>query len=71
MEDEICDHLCNNTLGGFECQCQPGFILGDNKRTCFGKCILYTYVTSYIYILLFISKQLKLQCYVYTIFMDL
>ncbi|CAI8021725.1 Fibrillin-2 [Geodia barretti] len=31
----ICDHICNNSVGGFECECHPGFAVGDDGTTCF------------------------------------
>lgn len=29
---------CVNAPGSFQCICQPGFVLSDNKRRCFGEC---------------------------------
>ena len=32
-----CQHLCNNTLGSFECRCNPGFSLDSNLLDCTGE----------------------------------
>ena len=31
-----CDHLCNNTIGGFDCSCEEGFMLLEDGRSCEG-----------------------------------
>ena len=41
---EICDQICNNTIGSFECKCNPGFILGIDRQSCFGKKHLIKYL---------------------------
>ncbi|XP_062570988.1 hemicentin-1-like isoform X1 [Saccostrea cucullata] len=30
----ICQHSCNNTIGGYQCVCPPGYKLGRNGRNC-------------------------------------
>ena len=32
-----CSHTCNNTVGSFQCFCRPGYVLGQDKQTCFGE----------------------------------
>lgn len=32
-----CEHICENTMGGFECFCHPGYKLHWNKKDCIGK----------------------------------
>lgn len=32
-----CQHICINTLGGYECGCHPGFQLNVDKRSCDGE----------------------------------
>lgn len=32
-----CQHRCVNLPGSFRCQCEPGFQLGPNNRSCVGK----------------------------------
>lgn len=37
VEPNICQFgTCTNTPGSFQCTCQPGFVLSDNKRRCYG-----------------------------------
>lgn len=37
-EPNICQFgTCTNTPGSFQCSCQPGFVLSDNKRRCYGE----------------------------------
>jgi CUB/sushi domain-containing protein len=31
-----CSHTCQNTLGGADCLCPPGFMLGNDWKTCKG-----------------------------------
>ena len=39
----ICDHICNNTVGSFVCYCEPNFVLGSDGRSCLG--IMHTYLS--------------------------
>ena len=32
-----CEQLCNNTIGGYECECDIGYFLEDNNTTCLGE----------------------------------
>ena len=32
-----CEHICNNTIGSFECSCPDGYLLDENRRNCSGK----------------------------------
>jgi hypothetical protein len=34
-----CEQGCENTMGGFECQCHPGYKLHWNKKDCIGKTV--------------------------------
>lgn len=37
VESNTCQFgTCTNTPGSFQCTCQPGFVLSDNKRRCYG-----------------------------------
>lgn len=31
-----CSHICNNTVGGFICNCFSGYELDTDNRTCIG-----------------------------------
>ena len=35
-DDLWCHQLCINNDGGFECSCEPGFLLDENNQTCSG-----------------------------------
>lgn len=37
IDNGNCTHICNNTIGGFECLCQYGFELQNDSITCIGK----------------------------------
>lgn len=38
VEPNICQFgTCTNTPGSFQCTCQPGFVLSENKRRCYGE----------------------------------
>lgn len=32
-----CQHRCVNVPGSFSCQCEPGFQLAGNNRSCIGE----------------------------------
>ena len=34
-----CEHKCKNTNGSYVCQCNKGFVLDGNGKTCSGKWI--------------------------------
>ncbi len=36
MDKGGCQHICNNTMGSFECICQFGYLLDENERNCSG-----------------------------------
>lgn len=36
-----CEHQCKNTNGSYICECNKGFSLNGNGKTCSGKYILY------------------------------
>ena len=35
-DDNVCNQICNNTEGGFDCLCHIGFELGNDGTTCSG-----------------------------------
>ena len=37
MLNGVCQHQCKNTNGSYLCQCNDGFFLDGNARTCIGK----------------------------------
>lgn len=45
-----CQHNCNNILGSYTCQCNTGYRLNIDGRTCTGKIILSFYITGVIII---------------------
>ena len=32
-----CEHICRNTVGSYYCQCNEGYALNADQRTCRGK----------------------------------
>ena len=34
--DLWCEQRCDNTAGGYDCVCNPGYSLDDNSQTCSG-----------------------------------
>ncbi|XP_037732235.1 fibulin-1 isoform X1 [Drosophila subpulchrella] len=32
--ENLCAHICENTIDAYRCKCQPGFVLDDNNVTC-------------------------------------
>lgn len=40
-EEGVCTHnICNNTDGGFQCGCRPGFTLASDGKSCLGDKII-------------------------------
>ena len=37
-----CEQRCDNTAGGYDCVCNPGFSLNDNNQTCSGSLLAIT-----------------------------
>ena len=37
MSNGDCQHQCKNTNGSYMCQCNEGFFLDGNAKSCFGK----------------------------------
>lgn len=37
-DDDACQHRCINVIGGFECECNAGFKLNEDGRTCDEAC---------------------------------
>ena len=40
-----CDHNCTNTIGSFECSCQPGYDLDSDGLACVGMYMVQLMVT--------------------------
>lgn len=38
-----CEHVCQNQLGSFQCDCEFGYKLDEDRRSCSGKCSLCPY----------------------------
>ena len=36
-ETDQCHHICNNTVGSYECSCRAGYILDSNGLSCDGE----------------------------------
>ena len=34
-----CVHICNNTIGSYECSCREGYLLDSNGFNCSGMCV--------------------------------
>ena len=39
-EVRVCTQLCNNSDGGFQCYCEPGYNLASDERTCSGNILV-------------------------------
>lgn len=39
MNNGGCEQGCENTMGGYECFCHPGYKLHWNKKDCIGKMV--------------------------------
>jgi hypothetical protein len=39
-----CSHTCQNTLGGSNCLCPPGFMLGNDWKSCKGAQFSYNFI---------------------------
>lgn len=35
-QEGVCSQLCNNSVGGFQCHCYPGFEIAADGRSCRG-----------------------------------
>ncbi len=47
VTSDLCDQICVNQRGTYQCQCGEGYIAVDNR--CRGK--IYRYIMLYIYVL--------------------
>ena len=36
----LCEQICTNTEGSFECSCNDGYELGDDQQACIGESII-------------------------------
>ena len=36
MNSSLCDQICENTFGSYECSCSPGFKLVEGSNKCDG-----------------------------------
>ena len=41
-----CDHICNNQIASYDCECRNGYILGQDLHDCIGKHESYYLVLS-------------------------
>ena len=32
-----CEHICNNRIASYDCECRNGYILGQDLHDCIGK----------------------------------
>lgn len=37
----VCEQVCNNIVGSFNCSCDTGYMIGDDGRSCNGECRHY------------------------------
>lgn len=42
-----CQHICQNTIGSYICDCNDGFMLGNDGTSCNGKKLLSTLLLHY------------------------
>ena len=54
--EDICEHGCSNTIGGYRCKCPRGFQIDDNNK-CVGKRIYYLLFYKTLNIVLFIQTN--------------
>ena len=46
VDNGMCDHVCNNHIGGYDCDCTPGYSLDEDGRTCNGN--VFAFITFHI-----------------------
>lgn len=39
LDNGGCEQRCVNTLGSYQCACDPGYELGPDKKSCEGNCV--------------------------------
>lgn len=41
FETQPCDHICSNSIGGFQCTCKDGYLLQSDNKTCSCKYVCF------------------------------
>ena len=60
MDSSLCDQVCENTFGGYECSCNPGYKLQMDNSTCEGSYKNALYFVQHLPLL-----EMKCQCDIY------
>ena len=50
MDQTLCEQICNNTVGSYECKCEDGYQLVAGTSQCAGIICLLATATTAIYI---------------------
>ena len=58
---DICNHVCTNTIGSYNCSCRDGYYLHQDEKTCLGKTIILLYNILFFFFLLWILSLMRLK----------